>query len=49
MRFQRASLAGVCIIEVDAHVDERGLFARTFCARAFSEQGLVNRFVQYST
>ncbi len=31
------------------HNDERGLFARTFCAREFSAQGLTETFVQCNT
>ena len=31
------------------HVDSRGLFARTFCAREFGGRGLADNFVQCNT
>lgn len=34
------------MIELDAHVDERGAFARTFCETEFSAHGLPVRFPQ---
>lgn len=48
MKFIETKLKGAYIIEPEAHEDERGFFARTFCAREFGEQGLVNTFVQCS-
>lgn len=47
--FSELELAGACLVEVNPHEDERGLFARTFCAREFREQGLADTFVQCST
>src|SRR5205823_14126083 len=41
-------LRGAYIIEPEPHEDSRGFFARTFCAREFEAQGLVNSFVQCS-
>jgi dTDP-4-dehydrorhamnose 3,5-epimerase len=49
MRFTATKLEGACIVEPQPHEDARGLFARTFCAREFGEQGLSNRFVQCNT
>lgn len=49
MRFTPTGLAGAFIVDVEPHTDERGLFARTFCAREFEQHGLVSRFVQSST
>jgi dTDP-4-dehydrorhamnose 3,5-epimerase len=49
MRFVSTALAGAFIIEPEPHSDDRGLFARTFCAREFERQGLAAVFVQCST
>jgi dTDP-4-dehydrorhamnose 3,5-epimerase len=46
MRFETAPLSGAWIIDLDRHVDERGFFARTFCAREFAEHGLPATFPQ---
>ncbi|HEV2329551.1 MAG TPA: dTDP-4-dehydrorhamnose 3,5-epimerase [Verrucomicrobiae bacterium] len=46
MRFIEARLPGAFIIELEPHVDERGFFARTFCAEEFSAHGLETEFVQ---
>ena len=49
MRFVPTSLPGAFVIEPEPHADERGLFARTFCAREFARHGLRERLVQCST
>lgn len=49
MRIVPLALADACLIEPVPFQDERGLFARTFCAREFAEAGLETRFVQCST
>lgn len=49
MRFTELPLKGAYLIELQPHEDNRGLFARTFCAREFHEQGLAENFVQCST
>jgi dTDP-4-dehydrorhamnose 3,5-epimerase len=36
------------VIELEPHADERGFFARAFCAREFGEHGLATRLVQCS-
>ncbi len=46
MIFTRTSIEGVVLIDAEPVVDERGWFARTFCAREFAEQGLRASFVQ---
>jgi len=42
-------LRGAFTIELRPQNDERGLFARTFCAREFRAGGLVDSFVQCNT
>jgi dTDP-4-dehydrorhamnose 3,5-epimerase len=49
MRFVETKLAGAYVVEPQPHQDSRGLFARTYCAREFREQGLVDAFVQCNT
>jgi len=46
---RETALAGVFIVDPQSVRDERGLFARTFCAREFAERGLDPRVVQCST
>lgn len=46
MRFTATAIAGAFIVEVDPLVDERGLFARTFCAETFAAQGLPSVYPQ---
>lgn len=40
MQFHRTTLDGAFVIDLDLKGDERGFFARQFCAREFSEAGL---------
>jgi dTDP-4-dehydrorhamnose 3,5-epimerase len=49
MRFSATKLAGAWIIEPQPREDSRGIFARTYCAREFREQGLLDSFVQCNT
>jgi dTDP-4-dehydrorhamnose 3,5-epimerase len=49
MRFLQLSLRGAYLVELQPHVDNRGLFARTFCAQEFRSLGLVEVFVQCNT
>jgi dTDP-4-dehydrorhamnose 3,5-epimerase len=49
MRFIATKLEGAWIVEPEPNEDERGLFARTFCAREFGHHGLVEKFVQCNT
>ena len=46
MRFEATPLAGAYLIELEPRVDQRGSFARAFCAREFGEHGLQTEFVQ---
>jgi dTDP-4-dehydrorhamnose 3,5-epimerase len=46
--FRETPLAGAWIVEPERHVDERGFFARTWCASEFARRGLSTRFVQGS-
>ena len=48
MRFTPLDIAGACLVELTPNADERGSFARTFCAREFAAQGLPATFVQHS-
>ena len=49
MRFTATTLEGACIVEPEPQEDNRGLFARTFCAREFRNHGLMSAFVQCNT
>jgi dTDP-4-dehydrorhamnose 3,5-epimerase len=49
MRFTESCLKGAFIIDVERREDERGFFARTFCAREFAGHGLNTKFVQCHT
>ena len=46
MIFSETSLKGAFIVELEARIDERGFFARTWCQREFREHGLVSNTVQ---
>ena len=48
MRFRPTPLAGACIVDSDAHEDERGSFYRTFCRDEFVAYGLRADFAQAS-
>ena len=49
MKFTETRLGGVSVIEPDRNEDQRGFFARTFCAREFTARGLPGSFVQCNT
>ena len=49
MRFVETAIAGAFLVETEPFSDERGMFARTFCAETFAAYGLVDRFVQHGT
>jgi dTDP-4-dehydrorhamnose 3,5-epimerase len=49
MNFIPTKLKGAWIIEPQPHKDNRGLFARTFCAEEFWARGLADRFLQCNT
>jgi dTDP-4-dehydrorhamnose 3,5-epimerase len=46
MIFVETPLRGAFIIDLERHEDERGFFARTFCAHEFTEHGLNPNLVQ---
>jgi dTDP-4-dehydrorhamnose 3,5-epimerase len=48
MRFVETALAGAFVIEPEVLSDDRGFFARTWCARELGEQGLVSALAQAS-
>ena len=48
MRFIQTPLAGVILIEQERHSDERGFFARTWCAEEFARHGLDTSIAQCS-
>ncbi|WP_340107602.1 dTDP-4-dehydrorhamnose 3,5-epimerase [Pikeienuella sp. HZG-20] len=48
MRFIETGIAGLWVTEPEPFTDERGAFARTFCAREFAARGLETDFVQHS-
>lgn len=48
MRFTATPLAGAFVVELEPVADERGFFARTWCAREFEAHGLNPRLAQCS-
>ena len=48
MRFVQAELAGVFMIELEPHVDERGFFARVFAKDEFAARGLPTEFPHHA-
>ena len=46
MRYTETAVAGAWIIDIDPSHDERGFFARTWCAREFAERGMDDHFAQ---
>jgi dTDP-4-dehydrorhamnose 3,5-epimerase len=48
MRFIKAKIPGVYLIELEKREDERGFLARTFCENEFKSAGLNTRWVQCS-
>ena len=48
MRFEKLQIEGAFLLMPEPAVDERGDFARIFCAREFAGRGLADSFVQLS-
>src|SRR6476646_8401518 len=48
MRFIATTLGGAYLIEQERHADERGFFARTWCAQEMASHGLEARLAQCS-
>ncbi len=46
MRFQEQSITGVWVIDVEPHIDERGILRRHFCSKEFAAHGLCSQVVQ---
>ena len=46
MKFTPTKLAGVWLLDMERHEDERGWFARSWCAKEFEVRGLNPRLVQ---
>ena len=46
MRFEPTPLDGAYLIHLERREDERGFFARAFCAKEFGEHGLETDYVQ---
>jgi dTDP-4-dehydrorhamnose 3,5-epimerase len=46
MIFKKTKLKDAYIIEINQLEDERGFFARGFCAKEFERYGLISHFVQ---
>ena len=49
MLFHQTKLKDAKLIELEAHGDERGFFARTMCRAEFERHGLLGDFVQQNT
>ena len=48
MKFVALGIPGAYLVELERQEDERGHFARTFCAEEFGARGLATSFVQTS-
>jgi dTDP-4-dehydrorhamnose 3,5-epimerase len=48
VKFVNTAIPGAVVIEPDRRADERGFFARTWCARELSEHGLNGALAQCS-
>jgi dTDP-4-dehydrorhamnose 3,5-epimerase len=49
MIVRETSVSGVLIVEPEPSIDERGLFARTFCAGELAQHGISMQITQAST
>jgi dTDP-4-dehydrorhamnose 3,5-epimerase len=48
VEFAQTSLPGVVLVSPEKHTDDRGFFARTWCAREFESRGLSPSLAQCS-
>jgi dTDP-4-dehydrorhamnose 3,5-epimerase len=48
MRFTPLDISGAWLIDIEPIADERGSFARSFCAREFADHGIASEFPQHS-
>jgi dTDP-4-dehydrorhamnose 3,5-epimerase len=46
MKFVETGLEGARVIEIEPFEDQRGMFARAFCAREMDKHGLASRIAQ---
>ena len=46
VRYTHTEIVGVTLVDIEPHNDERGFFARTFCADEFAEHGLESAVSQ---
>jgi dTDP-4-dehydrorhamnose 3,5-epimerase len=46
VKFEATPIDGVLVVSIEPIEDERGFFARTWCAQEFADQGLSSSFVQ---
>jgi dTDP-4-dehydrorhamnose 3,5-epimerase len=46
LRFRPTPLSGAFLVDLEPHHDERGFFARSYCAREFAEHGLARVGIQ---
>jgi dTDP-4-dehydrorhamnose 3,5-epimerase len=49
MKFATTKIAGVLVVELERRSDERGFFARQWCATEFARAGLDTRIAQINT
>ena len=49
MKFHQTTLKDAMLIDLERRGDDRGFFARTFCADEFAAHGLPTEFVQQNT
>ena len=49
MLIEPTSLSGAHVLRIERHIDERGFFARTWCAHELEQHGLVARIAQSNT
>jgi dTDP-4-dehydrorhamnose 3,5-epimerase len=47
--FEATELEGVTLVDLQPIADDRGFFARAFCADEFAAHGLISSFVQANT
>jgi dTDP-4-dehydrorhamnose 3,5-epimerase len=46
MLFSKTDIPGATLVDLEKYEDERGFFARGWCAREFAEHGLATKVVQ---
>jgi dTDP-4-dehydrorhamnose 3,5-epimerase len=49
MRFSETRVPEVYVVHLEAHRDERGFFARTFCVEEFRRHGIIFDPIQHNT